>query len=114
MLTVEKLKDFGANTAEGLSRCINKEDFYIRMVNMVLADKNFDRLARAVADNDVKNAFEACHALKGATGNVSLTPIYEPVCALTEQLRGATELGDVSVHYNQIMDAHERLKKLAE
>lgn len=114
MLTVEKLKEFGADTADGLRRCVNKEDFYLRMVDMVLRDRNFDRLAMAVASKDAKEAFEACHALKGVTGNVALTPIYEPVCALTEQLRGATELGDISALYNQIMDAFAALKQMAE
>lgn len=114
MLTVEKLKDYGANTAEGLGRCFNNEDFYLRLVGMSLEDKNFDRLARAVADGNAKEAFEACHALKGSTGNLSLNPIYEPVCALTEQLRGATELGDVSALYDQIMEAAAALRKLAE
>lgn len=114
MLTIEKLKGYGANVDEGLTRCFNNEDFYLRLVGMSLEDKNFDRLARAVADADAKEAFEACHALKGSTGNLALTPIYDPVCALTEQLRGASELGDVSALYGQIMDAAAELKKLAE
>lgn len=114
MLTIEKLKEYGANTAEGLSRCFNKEDFYLKLVGMSLVDKNFDRLTQAVEAGDAKEAFEACHALKGSTGNLSLTPIYAPVCALTEQLRGATELGDVSALYSQIMAAIAELRQLAE
>ena len=37
---------------------------------------------------DTQGAFAAAHALKGSIGNVALTPIYEPICALTELLRG--------------------------
>ena len=114
MLTVDMLRNYGANTAEGLNRCFNNEAFYLRLVGMSMEDKNYDLLSKAVADGDAKAAFEACHALKGSTGNLALTPIYDPVCALTEQLRGATELGDVSALYNQIMDAFETLKKLAQ
>lgn len=114
MLTVEMLKNYGANTEEGLTRCFNNEAFYLRLVGMGLADPNFDRLTKAVESGNAVEAFEASHALKGSLGNLALTPIYEPVCALTEQLRGATELGDVSALYNRIMDATAELRKLAE
>ena len=40
---------------------------------------------------DLDAAFEAAHALKGVTGNLALTPIYEPVQVVTELLRSRTE-----------------------
>ena len=33
----------------------------------------------------------ASHALKGVLGNLSLTPLYEKVCEITELLRARTE-----------------------
>ena len=114
MLTIDSLKEYGANTAEGLNRCFNNEAFYLRLVGMGLADNNFDKLTKAVEAGDAKEAFEACHALKGSMGNLSLTPIYEPVSTLTEQLRGASELGDVSELYNRIISAVTALRKLAQ
>lgn len=88
MITLDALKQYGANTAEGLARCLNNETFYLRMVGMALADKNFDKLKEAMDAGDARAVFSAAHALKGSIGNVSLTPIYEPVCELTELLRG--------------------------
>ncbi len=114
MLTIDSLKEYGANTAEGLSRCFNNEDFYLKLVHMGMADPSFERLKDAVASGNAVQAFEACHALKGSMGNLALTPIYEPACALTEQLRGAKEMGDVSALYGRIMQAVERLRALAE
>ena len=38
------------------------------------------------------HAFEAAHALKGVLGNLSLTPLYEPVQEITELLRNRTEM----------------------
>ena len=87
-MTLESLRAYGANVDEGLARCFNKEAFYLKLVGMALADGNFEKLEQAEAAGDVKGLFEAAHALKGAIGNVSLTPIYEPVCALTEMVRG--------------------------
>jgi len=114
MLTIDSLKEYGANTAEGLSRCFNNEAFYLRLVGMGLADNNFEKLTKAVEAGDAKEAFEACHALKGSMGNLALTPIYEPVSKLTEQLRGADDMGDVSELYDRIISAVAALRKLAE
>ena len=114
MLTIEKLNEYGANTAEGLTRCFNNEEFYLKLVHMGMNDPCFDRLRDAVDAGNAVQAFEACHALKGSMGNLALTPIYEPACALTEQLRGAREMGDVSAQYGRIMDAVARLRALDE
>ena len=87
-MTLEALRTFGANTADGMERCLNDEPFYLEMVALALADGNFDALAAAMDAGDVRAAFTAAHALKGAVGNVALTPIYEPLYELTELLRG--------------------------
>ena len=87
-MTLDALRAYGANTGEGLARCMNNEPFYLRMVAMALADDHFEALTAAINAGDAAAAFEAAHALKGSIGNVSLTPIYKPVCELTDLLRG--------------------------
>ena len=47
MLTIDSLRRFGANTQEGLSRCMNNEAFYLRLVNMALDDAGFEKLSSA-------------------------------------------------------------------
>ena len=44
MITVQNLRDFGADVDDGLSRCMNNEAFYLRLVGMALSDGNFDKL----------------------------------------------------------------------
>ena len=90
-MTVENLAAFGADTQEGLKRCMNNESFYLRMVKMIPGDPNFQKLYDAVDAGDLTAAFEAAHAIKGATGNLSLTPIYAPVQEITELLRNRTD-----------------------
>ena len=108
-MTLESLKAYGANTDEGLNRCMNNEAFYLRMVGMALEDRNFDALETAVKAEDACAAFEAAHALKGSIGNVALTPIYEPICALTELLRGRYKWVDGGeALFRQIMDGREK------
>ena len=112
-MTLEDLKAYGANTEEGLARCLNNEAFYLRMVNLALADKSFDGLKQAMDAGDARAAFEAAHALKGSIGNVALTPIYQPACALTELLRGADALPDGGgALLTEIMVQREKALKL--
>ncbi|MBQ6374065.1 MAG: Hpt domain-containing protein [Clostridia bacterium] len=107
-MTLESLKAYGANTAEGLTRCMNNEAFYLRMVGMALADRNFDALKQAMEAGDARRAFEAAHALKGCIGNVALTPLYEPINALTELLRGSDTVGGGEALVKQIMERREK------
>ncbi len=91
MLTIDTLKAFGANTKEGVARCINNEAFYLRMVNKAKDDANYGRLEAAVRAGDKAAAFEAAHALKGVLANLALTPILGPVEEITELLRSGAD-----------------------
>lgn len=107
-MTIEMLTAYGANTKEGLQRCMNNEGFYLRLVKMIPGDVNFQRLYDAVDAGDLAAAFDAAHALKGSTGNLALTPIYAPVCEITELLRARTET-DYTPLVAEIRDAQSRL-----
>lgn len=110
MLTVKNLKEFGADTDEGITRCLNDEDFYLDLVRSVIPDERLDELEKLIADRDFDKAFEMAHALKGMYGNISLKPIYEPICEITELLRDKKD-GDYSRY---LTEAKEQKKKLVE
>ena len=112
MITIEALNEYGADTKEGLARCMNNEAFYLRLIGMGLADPNFDKLGQAVSTKDAKAAFEAAHALKGIVGNLSLTPLYKPVVELTDLLRGREDMPDVTALYEEIMDQLGKVRAL--
>lgn len=112
MITVEKLREWGADVDEGLARCMNNEDFYIKLVGMVLQDKQMDSLAEALAAKDYDCAFGVAHALKGMYGNLSLTPVFEPVNEMTELLRTRTDT-DYAPLLAEAKAQWTRLKELA-
>lgn len=91
MLTIEKLKLFGANADEGLQRCMNNEAFYLKLISRFLEDKTFDKLKTEIENNNLEEAFKASHALKGVLGNLSLTPLYDIIYEMTELLRNQTK-----------------------
>ena len=50
MLTIEKLAEYGADVKAGLNLCMNSEDFYLRMVSMVVAEQSFADLKKAIEE----------------------------------------------------------------
>lgn len=47
MLSIEKLEEYGADVKTGLDRCMNSEDFYFRMIGMLLKEDCFNKIGRA-------------------------------------------------------------------
>ncbi|MBQ9046846.1 MAG: Hpt domain-containing protein [Solobacterium sp.] len=113
MITLEKLAAYGADTKTGLERCMNNEAFYLRLVGMILKEKSFDALEKAIAENNLRAAFEAAHALKGVAGNLALTPLYEPASEMTELLRAETQT-DYSGYMKKILEQKALLEKMNE
>ena len=108
MITVEQLKDMGVDTNEGLTRCMNNESFYFRMIKMGLSDKHFDELETLLQKDDRAAAFESAHALKGVLGNLALTPLYKPMAEITELLRAKKE-ADYNTMYAVVKETREKL-----
>ena len=111
MLTIDALKQFGADTDDGLARCMNNEAFYVKLSGKVADDKSFDSLEKAIADNDLDSAFEAAHSLQGVLGNLALTPIYTPVYEMTELLRSRSAV-DYSPYLEEVKKRREELKAI--
>lgn len=98
MLTLETLQSYGVNTKEGLSRCMNNEKFYFRMLGMGLKNDSFDKLETLLAAGNLDEAFEQAHAIKGVVGNLAITPIYNQIADITESLRARKDLDYVSIY----------------
>ena len=110
MLTLELLKNFGVDTKEGLTRCMNNQKFYFRMISLGLSNDSFEKLGKALEENNLDEAFEAAHALKGVIGNLALTPIYTPLSEMTEMLR-AKKTADYTAMYKPILKLRNDLLK---
>lgn len=113
MITLETLRDFGADVDEGLARCLNKEDFYLKMVDLGLSDERFTTIKDALDAKNLDTAFEMAHALKGVLGNLALTPILAPVSEMTELLRARTDM-DYAPLYQAMRTQYDKLLALKE
>lgn len=111
MLTMDKLKEYGANTLEGVRKCGNKESLYIRLVEGIPYHEGFKRLEEAIKAKDLEEAFNASNSLKGAISNLSLTPLYLPIMEITENLRAHKEMNYNSL-LKTIKEEREKLESL--
>ena len=102
MITVDSLKEWGANTEEGLKRCMNNEALYLKLMEMFFANNSYNELKEAIANDDLDKAFQAAHALKGVLGNLSLTPLYDIDFEVTELLRNRTKMD-----YSELLQKYE-------
>lgn len=112
MLTLEKLADFGIDTKEGMTRCMNNEVFFFKMISMAISNEYFETLGKSLEENDLDGAFEAAHALKGVIGNLALAPIYDPLSEMTEMLR-ARKTADYISMYRPIKEIRDQLLALS-
>ena len=113
MITVQKLRDFGADVSDGLRRCSGMADFYLEMVNSVLGDApRFDEMEKAIKEGSLREAFEIAHSRKGVYANLSLTPVLDPIVRITEMLRHE-KAGDYTAVLREIREKHAALVALA-
>lgn len=78
---------YGADYQVTLGRFMGNRKMYMKFLGMLFQDENLSKLGDALEQGDMTSAFEAAHTLKGVTGNMGLTPLYDAVCTIVEPLR---------------------------
>ena len=108
MAELDDLKAYGANVDEGVMRCVNNPEFYLRMVKKAADDPSVADLENAINAGDLEQAFEIAHALKGVLANLALTPLFSPINEITELLRSRTET-DYRPYIEEILSKRDEL-----
>lgn len=84
---IEELRSWGCDIDGAFERFLNDEDLYDECLIMFVEDENIDALKEHITDEDQQASFVIVHTLKGVTGNLGLTPLYESLVILCESLR---------------------------
>ncbi len=111
MAGLEELRAYGANVDEGVKRCVNNEDFYLKMVRKAMEDQSVNNLEKAINEKNLDQAFEIAHALKSVLANLALTPLSNPVSEIVELLRNRTDT-DYNSYIEKIKTKREELKNI--
>ncbi|WP_294428009.1 Hpt domain-containing protein [uncultured Treponema sp.] len=91
MTIIKFLKDAGCDVETAIKRCDNDEEFYLELVESALKESRYSKISEQLDSQDWKGAFESSHALKGVVSNLSLAPLVDIACELTEKLRPMKE-----------------------
>lgn len=110
----EIFENYGADYDTTMVRFIGNEQMYLKFMDMLFQDDNFQKLGSAINEHDLKAGFEAAHTLKGVAANMGLTPLYNSVCAIVEPLRARKEDEDYPVLYAEIQREFKRVEALRE
>jgi len=78
------------NVAEGMGRVANNKMLFGRLVKMCQASAEFQKFEDAVAADDAHMAGDVVHAIKGMSGNLSMTRLFETSAKLCDSLRTGT------------------------
>ena len=84
----EELEKLGVDVDEGLDRVMGDESLYEMMLGMFLDALNESPIGLDEFDNaDLDPLIRKVHALKGTSGNLSLTPLFESYVEVLGLLR---------------------------
>lgn len=108
----EIFEAYGADYESTMTRFVNNQAMYLRLLAMFFKDENLKLLGEALVASDYKKAFEAAHTLKGVTANMGLTPFFDKVCDIVEPLRAGDEQMNYMEKYQELLAEYERVRVL--
>lgn len=82
-----QLVESGADVETTLKRFMGNEAIYQKFLGRFPDDPNYHNLGKNLEEGAFEAAYECAHALKGVVGNLGLTPIFDRVSDLVEELR---------------------------
>ena len=109
----EFLAACGGDYEGTMRRLMGNEMLFYRLLPKVFQDENFQKLEDALTLGNLDAAFDAAHPLKGVSGNLGLTSLYNAVCEIVEPLRRKNPEADYRTLHQAIQQEFLRLETLS-
>ena len=87
MMTLEELNEKGVNVDSALERFMGNEELFRSFLKSLPQEPSYQEMMDAITQNDIEQAFDCAHRLKGILGNLSLVKVYNSICVIVEELR---------------------------
>ncbi len=87
MNTAERLKEYGVNVSEALERFMGNEKLFLMTLKKFSASVEAHEVREKIISGDRSTAIANAHTLKGVTGNLSMTPLYEAYVEIVQSLK---------------------------
>lgn len=85
---IEDVALLGADTEDGLTRCMGNPSLYERMLKKLPKVIEEAPVMPYVESGDLDTALSNAHTLKGVVGNLSLMPLYNNYTEIVNLFRG--------------------------
>lgn len=105
---IAKLKEAGMDTDAALRRFAGSEDLYGNFLNKFPEDDNFSRIAPAMEKDDFETVLTAAHTLKGVSGNLGMTRLFN-ACSHTVALIRAGKYDEAKQSYSELKAAYNEV-----
>lgn len=109
--TFDRLSAWGVDLPATMERFLDDRELYLDCLHTFFDDPGFGQLGDAIQKKDYEAAFTAAHTLKGVSGNLGLTPLFDAICAIVEPLR-AHDYSDLDRQYEAVMVSFRSLQAL--
>lgn len=96
MTTKELYEKINGNYQNALNMMM-MDDFIKRMLTKFIQSNAASNLFEAYENKDYPAVFAAAHSLKGVTGNLALTSLYDKVVPIVEKTRNATPNSNIDI-----------------
>lgn len=84
---IEEMKAFGADTDDALTRFMGNKGLYEKMLKKLPKVVEDTPVMSFAQSGDYETATSNAHALKGVTGNLSLTPLFTNYTTIVDLYR---------------------------
>jgi len=109
MNLIEELNALGADTTEGLDRVMGDSDLYTMMLGMFVDAINKNPITLEEFDGaELEELIHKVHTLKGTTGNLSLTPLFNGYNETLVLLR-AGQPAQAKARFEQALPIQEKM-----
>lgn len=97
---IDELRSWGCDTVGALERMLGDENLYFELLHEYIPKIDMERLDNLIASKNKEEAFQYVHDLKGTLGSLGLTPLYVPVCKMTDNVRaGSFEVDELMSNF---------------
>lgn len=109
MSLLEELKSLGANVDEGLDRVMGDDSLYVMMLGMFVdAIETTPISPEEFSGSDLDELIRKVHTMKGTTGNLSLTPLFDSYMTALGLLRGG-QPAQARAEFERMLPVQEKI-----
>ena len=108
MALLEALKKAGVDTEGSVARFVGNVQMYEKFLNKFPADDTFLKIKPAFDAGNWEEALNTTHTLKGLSGNLGMTRLYN-ACSSTVVLLRAKQNGEAKASYGEIESAYNEI-----